>query len=303
MMKEQPIKTEYKYTMISPTRIDLFVSKQFPELSRSQVQKMITNKLILVNNMAINPSFSVPSTFNLSMTVVGQKEINLEPEDIKIPIIYENEHLIAVNKPSGMVVHPGAGNSNGTLVNGLINLYPQLVNIGDKNRPGIVHRLDKDTSGVILIAKTTLAYNHLSSQLKNRKAKKSYYALVKGIPKEYTSTIEGPISRNTKNRKKMAVNSLGKQAITYYQTIKNFQNFTLICAEPETGRTHQIRVHMAAIGHPIVGDHLYGGRVDFIKRQFLHAYSMQITMPESNDIETFIAPLPEDLTNSLENLV
>ena len=127
--------------------------------------------------------------------------------------------------------------------------------------------------------------------------------MVKGIPKEYTSTIEGPISRNTKNRKKMAVNSSGKQAITYYETIKNFQNFTLICAEPETGRTHQIRVHMAAIGHPIVGDHLYGGRVDFIKRQFLHAYSMQITMPESNDIETFIAPLPEDLTNSLENLV
>ena len=302
-MKKQPIKTEYKYTMISPTRIDLFVSKQFPELSRNQVQKMITNKQILVNNMAINSSFSVPSTFNLSMTFKDKKEINLEPEDIEIPIIYENEHLIAVNKPAGIVVHPGAGNANGTLVNGLINLYPQLINIGDRNRPGVVHRLDKDTSGVILIAKTTLAYTHLSSQLKNRKAKKSYYALVKGIPVEHKSKIEGPISRNTKNRKKMSVNPSGKEAVTYYETIKNFQNFTLICAEPETGRTHQIRVHMAAIGHPIAGDHLYGGKVDFIKRQFLHAYSMQISMPESNEIETFIAPLPKDLTYSLENLV
>ena len=202
-----------------------------------------------------------------------------------------------------MVVHPGAGNLHGTLVNGLIKLYPELINIGDRYRPGIVHRLDKDTSGVILIAKTTLAHSHLSSQLKNRKAKKSYYALVKGIPKEYKSKIEGPISRNIKNRKKMSINSTGKEAVTYYETIKYFENYTLICALPETGRTHQIRVHMAAIGHPIAGDNLYGGRVDFIKRQFLHAYSIKISMPESNNIETFTANLPEDLTYTLENLV
>ena len=302
-MKQQSIKTEYNYTMISPTRIDLFISKQFPDLSRSKIQKMITNKQILVNNSPINPSFSVPSTFNLSMNFDYEKEIVLEPEDITIPIIYENEHIIAVNKPAGMVVHPGAGNLHGTLVNGLIKLYPQLINIGDRYRPGIVHRLDKDTSGVILIAKTTLAHSHLSSQLKNRKAKKSYYALVKGIPKEYKSKIEGPISRNIKNRKKMSINSTGKEAVTYYETIKYFENYTLICALPETGRTHQIRVHMAAIGHPIAGDNLYGGRVDFIKRQFLHAYSIKISMPESNNIETFTANLPEDLTYTLENLV
>ena len=303
MMKQQQTKTEYNFTKISPTRIDLFVSKQFPDLSRTKIQKMITNKQILVNNLPINPSFLVSATFNLSINFVVKKEKALEPEDIKIPIIYENEHLIVVNKPAGMVVHPGAGNSHGTLVNGLIKLYPKLINIGDKNRPGIVHRLDKDTSGVILVAKTTLAHTYLSTELKYRKAKKAYYALVKGIPKEYKSKIEGPISRNIKNRKKMSINSSGKEAITYYETIKNFQNFTLIRAEPETGRTHQIRVHMSAIGHPIAGDNLYGGRVDFIKRQFLHAYSIKIRLPETNNTETFIANLPEDLTYTLENLV
>ncbi len=303
MMKQQTIKTEYKYTKISPTRVDLFVAKQFPYLSRNKIQRMITNKQILVNNLPINPSFSVPDSFNLLINFENQKEFVLKPEDLKIPIVYENEHIIVVNKPAGMVVHPGAGNFHGTLVNGLIKLYPELANIGDKYRPGVVHRLDKDTSGVILIAKTTLAHSDLSSQLKNRKAKKSYYALVKGTPKEDKSRIEGPISRNQQNRKKMSINSYGKEAFTYYETINKFQNYTLICAQPETGRTHQIRVHMAAIGHPIAGDKLYGGRVDFLKRQFLHAYSITIKIPESNNIETFTAELPNDLTYTLENLV
>jgi 23S rRNA pseudouridine1911/1915/1917 synthase len=302
-MKTQPKTTEYEYTMISPMRIDRFISKQFPELSRSKIQKMIINKQILVNNSTISQSFSVPTSFNLSISIEKIVENVLEPEDLAVQIIYENEHLLVVNKPPGMVVHPGAGNSHGTLVNGLLYLYPQLINVGDKKRPGIVHRLDKDTSGIILVAKTNTAYLHLSNELKQRNVKKIYYALVKGIPTEQASKIEGPISRNTKNRKKMSINFAGKTATTFYKTIKTFTHFTLVQAEPETGRTHQIRVHMSAIGHPIAGDNLYGGKVSFLNRQFLHAYSIEIVMPESNVIETFTAELPVDLTNTLENLV
>ena len=211
-------------------------------------------------------------------------------------ILYEDNDIIVVNKPKGMVVHPANGNPDGTLVNAVMAICKDsLSGIGGEIRPGIVHRLDKDTSGAIIVAKNDKAHINMSEQIKNHEVEKTYIALVKGFVKENEATINMPIGRSTKDRKKMAVSKNGKNAVTHFKVIERFGNYTLLEVKIETGRTHQIRVHFSAIGHPLIGDFLYGSKSDFINRQALHSYHISFIHPISNKIINIYCELPDDM--------
>jgi 23S rRNA pseudouridine1911/1915/1917 synthase len=227
---------------------------------------------------------------------VQVKEIDLKPQEIPLDIIYEDGDIIVVNKPKGLVVHPANGNPDGTLVNAIMNICKDsLSGIGGELRPGIVHRLDKDTSGLIIIAKNDKAHINLSEQIKNHEVKKTYLALVRGVIKENEATIHMPIARSTKDRKKMAVSKDGKDAITHFKVLERFDGFTFVEVNIETGRTHQIRVHMSHIGYPVVGDGVYSnGKNPFgVEGQMLHSYKLVFKHPITNQILELQAPLPK----------
>ncbi len=241
-------------------RIDSYVSQKKEELSRVAVQRLIENEKILVNEKKTKPSYKVQENDQITVEVEKPKEIQLKAQDLPLEIIYEDNDMIVVNKPKGMVVHPAVGNLEGTLVNAIMAICKDsLSGIGGEIRPGIVHRLDKDTSGILMVAKNDKAHIALSEQIKNHEVKKTYIALVRGIVKENEATIKMPIGRSTKDRKKMAVVKNGKEAITHFKVIERFpkQNATLLEVKIETGRTHQIRVHLSQIGYPIIGDTTY----------------------------------------------
>lgn len=238
---------------------------------------------------------------------VEAKEIELKPQDIPLDIIYEDDDIIVVNKQKGLVVHPANGNPDGTLVNAIMNICKDsLSGIGGEIRPGIVHRLDKDTSGLIIIAKNDKAHINLSEQIKNREVKKTYIALVRGVISENEATINMPIARSTKDRKKMAVSKDGKNAITHFKVLKRYDKYTLVEVKIETGRTHQIRVHMSYIGYPIVGDVVYSnGKNPFgVIGQMLHSQKLEFIHPITNKELSLEAPLPTyfmDILNKLDN--
>ena len=262
--------------------IDSYLSNKDNEISRVAVQRLIKNDKILVNGKSTKASYKVQENDNIKVEEEKPKEISLKPQDIPVEIIYEDKDIIVVNKPKGMVVHPANGNPDGTLVNSLMSICKDsLSGIGGEIRPGIVHRLDKDTSGVIVVAKNDKAHINLSEQIKNHKVEKTYIALVKGVVKANEATIDMPIGRSTKDRKKMAVTKTGKNAITHFKVIKRFHNYTLLEVKIETGRTHQIRVHLSQIGYPIVGDTTYSnGKNEWgIKGQCLHAKSLKFKHP------------------------
>lgn len=253
------------------------------------------------------PSLKVNKGDIIKIEDIEVKQINLKPQDIPLDIIYEDKDIIVVNKPKGLVVHPANGNPDGTLVNAIMNICKtSLSGIGGELRPGIVHRLDKDTSGLIMVAKNDVAHIDLSEQIKNHEVKKTYLALVRGIVKENQATINMPIARSTKNRKKMAVSKDGKNAITHFKVIERFNEYTLLELQIETGRTHQIRVHMSYIGYPVVGDMVYSnGKNPFgVKGQMLHSYMLSFRHPMTKEILKLQAPLPkyfEDVLNKLKN--
>lgn len=241
-------------------RIDSYVSQKKEELSRVAVQRLIENEKLFVNGKKTKPSYKVQENDKITVEEEKPKEIRLKAQDIPIEIIYEDSDIIVVNKPKGMVVHPAVGNLEGTLVNAIMAICKDsLSGIGGEIRPGIVHRLDKDTSGILMVAKNDKAHIALSEQIKNHEVKKTYIALVRGIVKENEATIKMPIGRSTKDRKKMAVVKNGKEAITHFKVIERFpkHNATLLEVKIETGRTHQIRVHLSQIGYPIIGDTTY----------------------------------------------
>ena len=251
------------------------------------------------------PSLKVNKGDIIKIEDIEVKQINLKPQDIPLDIIYEDKDIIVVNKPKGLVVHPANGNPDGTLVNAIMNICKtSLSGIGGELRPGIVHRLDKDTSGLIMVAKNDVAHIDLSEQIKNHEVKKTYLALVRGIVKENQATINMPIARSTKNRKKMAVSKDGKNAITHFKTIERFNKYSLLEVKIETGRTHQIRVHLTQIGYPIVGDTVYSnGKNEWnIQGQCLHAKSLKFKHPITEK-EMFIeAPFPEYFENIIKEL-
>lgn len=288
-------------------RIDSYLTKKKEELSRVAVQRLIEKEKILVNGKKTKASYKVQENDEITMEEEVPKEIELKAQDIPVEIIYENEDMIVVNKPKGMVVHPANGNPDGTLVNAIMAICKDsLSGIGGEIRPGIVHRIDKDTSGILMVAKNDKTHIKLSEQIKNHEVKKTYIAMVRGIVKENEATINMPIGRSTKDRKKMAVNKNGKEAITHFRVIERFpkHNCTLLEVKIETGRTHQIRVHLSQIGYPIIGDGVYSnGKNEWgIQGQCLHAKSLQFKNPTTGEEICLEAKLPEYFQKLMEQL-
>jgi 23S rRNA pseudouridine1911/1915/1917 synthase len=288
-------------------RLDKFLVTCLPEFSRSRLQTMINNGQVSVDGVPARKSGQMlEGTERIQVRIPPPKPSELIPEDIPLDVIFENEDVLVVNKPAGMVVHPAAGHSSGTLVHAALAHAPEMEGIGGEQRPGVVHRLDKNTSGLILLAKNDFTHRWLQDQFRLRKVEKTYLALVDGQPPTPQGRIEAAIGRDTQQRKQMAITapSKGRDAISEYQTLETFPNHTLLEFHPLTGRTHQIRLHAAFLGCPVVGDTLYGKRHPSlpIKRHFLHAKKLTIRLPREDEARTFNAPLPEDLLQVLENL-
>lgn len=288
-------------------RIDSYLAKQKEELSRVAVQRLIEEEKILVNGKKTKASYKIQEDDEITIEKEESKEIELKAQDIPVEIIYEDSDIIVVNKPKGMVVHPANGNPDGTLVNAIMSICKDsLSGIGGEIRPGIVHRIDKDTSGILIVAKNDKAHINLSEQIKNHEVKKTYIALVRGMVKENEATINMPIGRSTKDRKKMAVTQNGKEAITHFKVLERYpqHNCTLLEVRIETGRTHQIRVHLSQIGYPIIGDMVYSnGKNEWdIQGQCLHAKSLQFKHPITGKEMFLEAELPEYLQKILKGL-
>ncbi len=280
-------------------RIDTYIAEKI-DISRATTQRLIEEEKILVNGKKTKASYKVKLNDKITIQEEKPKETKIIAQDIPIDVLYEDNDIIVVNKPKGMVVHPANGNPDGTLVNAILSkCRGTLSGIGGEIRPGIVHRLDKDTSGVIIVAKNDKSHINLSQQIKDHKVEKTYIALVRGIVKENEASINMPIGRSKKDRKKMAVTSNGKQAITHFKVIERFlkSNVTLLKVKIETGRTHQIRVHLSEIGYPIIGDAVYSkGKNEWnIQGQCLHAKSLKFKHPTTNKEMKIEAPLPEYL--------
>lgn len=283
-------------------RLDKVLTEVFPEYSRSQIQQLLEAGNILVNDAQKKGKYKVKLGDRVTLEEPELKTIALEPENIKLDIVYEDEDVIVVNKPQGMVVHPAPGHESHTLVNALLYHCP-LSTINGTLRPGIVHRIDKDTSGLLMVAKNDQAHQSLAKQLKEKTNLREYLALVHGQIKEDEGTINAPLGRSPKDRKKQAVVANGRLAVTHFKVLKRYQNYTLISCRLETGRTHQIRVHLKYIGHPLAGDPLYGPKKTLKGQgQFLHAAKLGFTHPRTGEFLTFEAKLPENFTKQLEDL-
>lgn len=290
-------------------RLDAYISNKIPEISRMTVKRLLEENKILVNEKLPKASYKVSKNDKIEIQIDEPKEIKLEAQDIPVEVIYEDNDIIVVNKPKGLVVHPANGNPDGTLVNAIMAICKDsLSGIGGEIRPGIVHRLDKDTSGLLTVAKNDVAHVKLSEQIKNREVKKIYIALVRGTVPENEATINMPIGRSTKDRKKMAVSKNGKEAVTHFKVIERYTTnngtYTLLEIKIDTGRTHQIRVHMAEIGYPVIGDAVYSnGKNEFgVEGQCLHAKNLEFKHPTTGKDMKLEAPLPEYFENIIKSL-
>jgi 23S rRNA pseudouridine1911/1915/1917 synthase len=297
----------FRFDKKTPERLDKFLVELLQEFSRSRIQGMIADGLVDVNgHPARKAGQTLESGFNVTVRIPPPTPTDLVAEDIPLDIIFENNDLIVVNKPAGMVVHPAVGHASGTLVNAVLGYDPEIEGIGGEERPGVVHRLDKETSGLILLAKNERAHGWLQDQFRLRKVEKTYLALVDGKPPTPSGRVEAPIGRDPSHRKRMAIvpESRGREAISEYKTVENFPNHTLLEFHPLTGRTHQIRLHCAFLGCPIVGDEVYGRKKPSVEidRHFLHAYRLKIVLPGEQAPRVFEATLPNELENVLTSL-
>jgi len=289
-------------------RLDVFLCKEIG-LSRSQTDKLIKGGMVRLNNGKAKPGYRIKRDDRIIVIVPPAKEMTAKPEDIPLNIIYEDKDIIVLNKPPGIVVHPAAGNAEGTLVNALLHHCRDLSGIGGTVRPGVVHRLDKDTSGLIVFAKTNEAHLNLSQQIKDREVKKTYLALVYGRMKKDSGIIDAPLGRHPVHSKKMTVirseNLKKREALTHYRIIKKFKDYTLVELDLKTGRTHQIRVHLSHIGYPVVGDRTYSRKKDDLgaSRQMLHASRLCFNHPITGKYMEFKAGIPGDMEKVLEALV
>lgn len=286
-------------------RLDTYISNQNNDLTRTAVQRLIEQEKILVNGKKRKVAYKVTEGDMVIIEETEAQMIELKAQEIPIDIIYEDSDIIVVNKPKGMVVHPANGNPDGTLVNAIMAICKDsLSGIGGEIRPGIVHRLDKDTSGLLIVAKNDKAHVNMSEQIKNHEVKKTYIALVRGIVKENEATIDMPIGRSRSDRKKMAVDKNGRNAVTHIKVLKRYDKYTLLEINIETGRTHQIRVHLSNIGYPIVGDMVYSnGKNEFnVQGQMLHAKSIEFVHPITLKKMKVEAPLPTYFNEVLEEL-
>jgi len=279
-------------------RLDKYICQQLPELSRAQVQRLIAAGRVKVNNHTTKASYKLNTGDRLTV-ILPSTTNQLSPEDIPVTIIYEDDDLLVVDKPAGLTVHPAPGHPSHTLVNAIL---PHLATFpGNMLRPGIVHRLDKDTSGLMVVAKNHVTYTHLINQFKTRAVVKAYQVLVKGRLTPESGVIDAPIGRDSRHRQRMAIVADGRPARSDYTVVKYINDFTLLEVRPHTGRTHQIRIHLAAISHPVVGDKIYGVKSPRFPRQFMHASRLGFTLPSTGKYTEFASPLPTDLTEALEH--
>ena len=290
----------------SGIRIDKYLADALPELSRSYIQKLIKDEQVTVNKKIVKSNYKVDAGDVLELNEPELQEPNIIPEDIPLDILYEDSDLLIVNKPKGMVVHPSAGHYSGTLVNALMHYCKDdLSGINGVMRPGIVHRIDMDTTGSLLVCKNDFTHNDIANQLKEHSITRVYHAIVCGVLKEEEGTIHAPIGRHPVDRKKMSINHKnGKDAITHYKVIQRFRNYTYVECVLETGRTHQIRVHMASMNHPLLGDNIYGSAKNPYKLQgqTLHAKIIGIKHPRTGEYLEIDAPLPEYFSSLLKKL-
>jgi len=285
------------------TRLDRFVDARCDDLSRSRCAGLIRDGWVTLNGATAKPSATVRAGDTVQVTVPAPVPIDMVPQYMPLEIVYQDDQLLVVDKPAGLTVHPAPGHPDRTLVNALLAIIPDLKGIGGALRPGIVHRLDKDTSGLMVVAKSDVAHASLSAQLKERRVRKTYLALVVGAPKRDEGNIDAPIGRSPRNRKKMAIVDGGREAQTGWKVVERYDGYTLVEAHPVTGRTHQIRVHLAAIGLPVVGDATYGKRSALVARHFLHAAKLGFYMPpDESEWREFESPLPPDLRDALAGL-
>lgn len=294
------------------TRLDAYLASQIEGWSRARLQRLIESEDVLVNGKSGKPSYKLREHDEIEVELIAPAAAGFSPENIPIDIVYEDETLVVVNKPAGLVVHPASGTPSGTLANALAYHFQQLPEGGSGVRPGIVHRLDRDTSGLLVVAKTEAALENLSDQFRDRTVFKSYLALVHGSVSSNSGKIDQPLARDPANRTRMAVVRAGRNALTLYRVKRSYDRFTLLDVELKTGRTHQIRVHLTWLKHPVVGDETYGtgrdntirdpqlrARIRHLKRHFLHAEKLGFTHPETNEFVKFESPLPEELTELL----
>ena len=288
-------------------RIDRFLGSRLEQVSRSYLQKLVKEGAVLVNGKPVKSSYKVENGDWIRLEIPDAVEPEIEAEEMDLDILYEDSDIILINKPKGMVVHPAAGHYSGTLVNGLMaHCKDELSGINGVMRPGIVHRIDMDTTGVLIVCKNDKAHNAIAEQLKVHSITRKYYAIVHGVLKADTGTVNAPIGRHPVDRKKMSINEKnGKEAVTHYRVLRRFRRFTFVECQLETGRTHQIRVHMASIGHPLLGDQVYGpAKVPFsgLQGQTLHAGVLGIIHPSTGEYMEFTAPLPSYFEAVLKKL-
>jgi 23S rRNA pseudouridine1911/1915/1917 synthase len=286
-------------------RLDKALTARLGILSRVQIQTLIRDELVTVDGRPVKASYRIEGGEVIRVKIpLPEEEQGPKPESIVLDILYEDESVAVINKPAGMVVHPAYGHTSGTLVNAVLARWPQIAEFSEPERAGIVHRLDKDTSGAILVAKTEAALESLRAQFKTRAVTKRYLALVEGMPDTPDGLVDAPVGRDPGQRKRMAVVRDGREAVTEYHVLETYAGFSLLEVLPRTGRTHQIRVHLAFVGHPVVGDTVYGRRKQSIKlkRHFLHAASLTFARPDTGEPVTVEAPLPVALQNILDKL-
>ena len=283
-------------------RLDRFLADRNTGLSRSRLHSLIAEGMVTLNGAAGRPSQRVRAGDRVTLIVPAPRVADVSPQPIPLTVVYQDAELIVVDKPAGLSVHPGPGHPDGTLVNALLALCPDIQGVGGVIRPGIVHRLDKDTSGLIVVAKTEAVHRSLSEQIKARKVDKGYLALAVGVPDPPQGRIDAPISRDPRHRKRMAVVLGGRDSRTAYRVLERIAGYSLLELDLETGRTHQIRVHLAYLGHPLLGDGVYGKRSPLLERHFLHAHRLGFQHPLSGETLELRSELPPDLAQVVEEL-
>ncbi len=284
------------------TRLDKYVAEKIGHLSRSKVLRLIQNSFVLIDDKKVNPSYKVNTGEVVEINLPDQTSANLTPWQLELDIVFEDESILIVNKPAGIAVHPAPGHRDKTIANALLNHDPGISKVGLNSRPGIIHRLDMETSGLLVTAKNEIAHRKISQQFAERLVKKVYFALVKGIPQNPQAIIDAPIGRSPFNRQQMDIISTGKTALTQYELVERYTSHSLLKVLPQTGRTHQIRVHLKSIGHSVVGDKIYGQPEPALNRQFLHASSLSFTHPDSGKLVNFDSDLPVQLSQHINRL-
>ena len=300
-MTEETELHEFRVT-VSESRLDQYLAGLDTGMTRSRLSRLIVEGQVLVNGGPAKPSHKVRAGDRILLSVPPPRPSSVGPQEIPVTVVYQDASVVVIDKPAGLAVHPGPGHPDMTLVNALLAMCPDIQGIGGEIRPGIVHRLDKDTSGLMMVAKTHQAHNDLSSQIKSRQVTKGYLALVEGTPKQLHGKVDAPVGRHPRRRTRMAVVVGGKEARTNYKVIHQVAGYSLLEIYLETGRTHQIRVHMAYLGHPLLGDTTYGRSSSLVNRHFLHAFHLGFKHPVNGESLEFKIDLPSDLTPVLDAL-